>query len=236
MPNLDPILADPAQMADALVAYIARPGDRQADRPDVITCQQEGDLPYVLRGLLRRERILEALWQRLITESITATGHKAAEILERRANAINRELLAIQNAIYKVQQDHGLQSLSIADLKLADAPPPPEATSLDRAQADMTADAILEAEFRPLLDAAADSLPTHLELAPCDAGDPIPHAEETDRATALETGRATDQVTACAAGSETGQATGRMPAPSSKQPNTPPDRVRNWIHPGEHRS
>jgi len=181
MPNRDPILADPAQMADALVAYIARPGDRQADRPDVITCQQDGDLPYVLRSLLRRARVLEVLWQRLITESIDAPGYKGAETLERRAHAINREYLRVLGAIHKVQQDYGLQNLSIADLCLADAPPPPEATSLDRAQADMAADAILEAEFRPMLNAAG-GLPAHLELTP--GADPIPHAEATAEETA----------------------------------------------------
>jgi len=135
---------DPDAEADALTAYIVAP----RNPPPITTCQDQQDLPYVARSLLRRAQVLEHLWYRLIGESLKADTAKLRGELSRQAHAANRELMTVQSALYKIQRDMGLACIRPTELLLADAPPPPGLTTRERVMVEMAADDIYEGEFK----------------------------------------------------------------------------------------
>lgn len=136
--------ADPAKEADTLTAYIHDPDNP----PPVYTCQQEGDKPYIVKSLLRRAQVLEALWFRLVGESLHAKSSKERGELARQAHAANKELTNVQSALYRIQRDNGLACVRPTELLLADAPLPAEVTHLERVHADIQAAQIYDVEFR----------------------------------------------------------------------------------------
>jgi len=141
--------ADPDREADTLTAYIL---DANPDtRPTITTCQQAGDLPYVLKSLLRRAQVMERLWDRLIAESLVAKTTKERGELGRQAHALNKELTSVLGAIYKIGRDQALDGLRPSELLLADSSPPTGLPTLERVQAELVADAVFDAEFKEMV-------------------------------------------------------------------------------------
>src|SRR6185312_8747970 len=106
-----------------------------------------GDKPYIIKSLLRRAMVLEALWLRLIAESLNAPSDRIRASLTRQANSINAQLLDVQGALHKVTSDLGIAESLPSIIAMADADLPEGTTSLERVRAGDEADSIYEDEF-----------------------------------------------------------------------------------------
>lgn len=151
--------ADPDRAAAFVLADLTRPdGSYPPERavPDYAERMADAgvmaaDRSYILRSLTRQSIIIETAWLRIMASMATTTHPPHLDALARTARKLHTDLTDTLGAIYKVRKDQreGFEPLLLAqDWKLADAPPPPGLTTLERVQADMVADAVFDAEFK----------------------------------------------------------------------------------------